>query len=954
MVTAILAVSLFPYPSASSTPTTTGFGFNLQGAAVNANCFISSARSYYPNGWQLLKDAGVNWIRVSGGIEGDINHFNIQNYPNEWAQNLDNFLAQADSHGIKVSFGSLGSAYGTLFGIRSPGIIGSEARDTNPKEYTPIEQAEAIIDKLAGDNSLHHNFIADPRVLGWVTSNEVYIGPNTDATNRNHDGPFILQWNLRLLDYIHSKGGKAWMASPTTIEGSSAGYNFALTLPLIGEHVDFLEAHYYEEATLVSNYVKTDGSYDWVSFENYYRNSLTRKMVNAKGDFPIENVLLGEFGMWVGNGNDFGLSVSFTTQDRVNYYNAVLNAARDAGIKNLCQFDFFEQYQADINDYSIVNFKTKSFFSGDAADVLLGAYGSCSIALSLDSSTVNAGSSVGINGQIFPGSIGVPVSVSMRRLGGEWDTLALVTTDSAGAVSYVWSGIEAGAYEIKASFIANGVTQIESSIALLNVNAIASAISVNVNASTATVGDKLHVSGAIVPVRGDALVTLSRSSKGTGWTTLALVTTDSSGHFSYLWSGITEGTFLIKASWQGDPLTTSAESQSISVTANLLSSSVSVQVESSSVLEGLDVQVKGQVPSQTGVNVSVLGRISGGEAAWITLETVQTDSSGYFSYVWSGLAAGSYEVKASWLGNAVTAGAESNVAVFFVYSNQPVTTASPTQTSTPPATPASPAPTTTTAPTNSPDISSPTPTTSPTTMPTPTVTPDTSPSTSLSLDGKSGDNGWFLSDVTVTLTVETQTPQTCTINYSFDNVTWSNYTAPFNITQSGVNTLYFKATDEGGEEEAPKMATIKIDKEAPQAVAIGDATADAYVEVTFSGVGSGDDVAVVSYQWDFGDGNSAVGQNCTHVYSAAGAYVVRLTAKDAVGRRGTDSLFIQVNQTANGGSPSFPWSTEVGLITVIAVAGLVTAGFIAKRKKWSLPKIFSANRKKTTEQPESI
>ena len=126
----ILAVSLFSASYSFAAPAS--FGFSLRGAAVSANCLAPSARSYFPNGWQLLKDAGVNWIRVSGGTEGDVNHFNIQNYPNQWAQNLDNFLAQADSYGIKVSFASVGSAYGTLFGIRSPGYVGSEANGTDP------------------------------------------------------------------------------------------------------------------------------------------------------------------------------------------------------------------------------------------------------------------------------------------------------------------------------------------------------------------------------------------------------------------------------------------------------------------------------------------------------------------------------------------------------------------------------------------------------------------------------------------------------------------------------------------------------------------------------------------------------------------------------------------------------------------------------------------------------
>jgi hypothetical protein len=161
----IIALSLlFALPARASG---SGYGFNLRGGAVASNCFVPSAANYYANSWQLLKDLGVNWIRVHGGVEGDVNHFDMKNYPDDWAQNLDYFLAEADSHGVKVSFETLGSPYGTLFGIRSPGY--SDGSD--PTAYTPISEAKAMIDQLAGNNSLGHNFIADPRVLGWVTSN---------------------------------------------------------------------------------------------------------------------------------------------------------------------------------------------------------------------------------------------------------------------------------------------------------------------------------------------------------------------------------------------------------------------------------------------------------------------------------------------------------------------------------------------------------------------------------------------------------------------------------------------------------------------------------------------------------------------------------------------------------------------------------------------------------------
>ena len=176
--------------------------FSGKGASVSLNSLFycptcSKPWSYEPNGWQALITLGVNLIRVNGeGTEGDVGHFNINDYPNEWAQNFNNFLSQANSHGIKVSFADLGDHWGILFGIVAPdpadGITG-----------TTISAAMAMVDKLAGNNPLGHNFITDQRVMGWSVANEVNLANNV-----------TYNWCIQILDYIRSKGGKAYVSSP--------------------------------------------------------------------------------------------------------------------------------------------------------------------------------------------------------------------------------------------------------------------------------------------------------------------------------------------------------------------------------------------------------------------------------------------------------------------------------------------------------------------------------------------------------------------------------------------------------------------------------------------------------------------------------------------------------------------------------------------------------------------
>ena len=64
--------------------------------------------------------------------------------------------------------------------------------------------------------------------------------------------------------------------------------------------------------------------------------------------------------------------------------------------------------------------------------------------------------------------------------------------------------------------------------------------------------------------------------------------------------------------------------------------------------------------------------------------------------------------------------------------------------------------------------------------------------------------------------------------------------------------------------------------------------------LTFDASKSNDNVGIVSYSWDFGDGTSQTGIAATHNYSNPGAYLVTLTAKDAADNAGTAEITINV------------------------------------------------------------
>ena len=76
----------------------------------------------------------------------------------------------------------------------------------------------------------------------------------------------------------------------------------------------------------------------------------------------------------------------------------------------------------------------------------------------------------------------------------------------------------------------------------------------------------------------------------------------------------------------------------------------------------------------------------------------------------------------------------------------------------------------------------------------------------------------------------------------------------------------------------------------PSANANGPYTGDEGVAIDFSSAGSFDnDGTIVSYYWDFGDGNSSTLANPSNVYASSGSYTVSLTVTDDDGAADTDN-----------------------------------------------------------------
>jgi hypothetical protein len=100
--------------------------------------------------------------------------------------------------------------------------------------------------------------------------------------------------------------------------------------------------------------------------------------------------------------------------------------------------------------------------------------------------------------------------------------------------------------------------------------------------------------------------------------------------------------------------------------------------------------------------------------------------------------------------------------------------------------------------------------------------PDTStPVTSINVQGQTGNNGWYGSGVTVSLTAADNESGTEKTHYRINGGEWQSYAEPFSISVEGSTVIEYKSIDKDGNEEAVKARTINIDTQKP-VTAIGD------------------------------------------------------------------------------------------------------------------------------------
>jgi len=89
------------------------------------------------------------------------------------------------------------------------------------------------------------------------------------------------------------------------------------------------------------------------------------------------------------------------------------------------------------------------------------------------------------------------------------------------------------------------------------------------------------------------------------------------------------------------------------------------------------------------------------------------------------------------------------------------------------------------------------------------------PFTSCMISGSMGNDGWYVSNVSIELSAIDNESSVNFTMYSIDGGEWLEYAKPFNISNDGIHYIKFYSVDVHGNKEKSRTKEIKIDKTAP-------------------------------------------------------------------------------------------------------------------------------------------
>jgi hypothetical protein len=210
-----------------------------------------------------------------------------------------------------------------------------------------------------------------------------------------------------------------------------------------------------------------------------------------------------------------------------------------------------------------------------------------------------------------------------------------------------------------------------------------SSLSIFLSSNSTTSRAGTIISGSLSPSEaGSDILIKYRAVPGSYgfWTTVATISADESGKYTYRWFPRAAASYEVKASWAGDDQSLPADSQVVELICSYVSTSISISTSSSTTFPDLKVNITGTLDELDGAplngeTVTVYSAFNG-TTEWAEIgQASKTDGSGAYSRTWAPPATGYYVLKVEWAGNATHSSASSNTTLSEVsFSNQCVFT----------------------------------------------------------------------------------------------------------------------------------------------------------------------------------------------------------------------------------------------------------------------------------------
>lgn len=192
-------------------------------------------------------------------------------------------------------------------------------------------------------------------------------------------------------------------------------------------------------------------------------------------------------------------------------------------------------------------------------------------------------------------------------------------------------------------------------------NKLSSQLGLSLDKSSINCGESVNLSGSLSPGKSTYITIEFSTDGGSTWQTLATITTQPNGFYSYEWTPTDAGVFLLRTRWPGDEMYASATSPARELTALKVTTQISCELSSETITHifshGAVTIFGGITPAVSDATVHIYYSTGNGE--WLVLTSVKTDPNGEYSYSWLPPSVGEYDVKAIWSGDAYHEGAES-------------------------------------------------------------------------------------------------------------------------------------------------------------------------------------------------------------------------------------------------------------------------------------------------------